>query len=114
MCKNKDFCGIAMPSEKDHILEFNQYMSSDKMPYIIYAHTESLIRKKDGCENNPEKERGEEDIPCEYWMSTCWEFDHIENMHTLYRGKDCMEKFCVPLREHAKNIIDFEKKKCYR
>ena len=47
-------------------------------------------------------------------MSTCWEFDHIENMHTLHRGKDCMEKFCVPLREHAKNIIDFEKKKCYR
>ena len=23
-CKNKDFCGIVMPSEKDNILEFNQ------------------------------------------------------------------------------------------
>ena len=32
-------------------------------------------------------------------------------MHTLYRGKDYMKKFCVALREHAKNIIDFEKKK---
>ena len=31
-CKNKDFCGIVMPSEKDKILEFNQYMKSDKMP----------------------------------------------------------------------------------
>ena len=66
VCKNKDFGGIAMPSEKDNILEFNQYMSSDKMPYIIHADNESLIRKKDGCENNPEKERGGEDIPCEY------------------------------------------------
>ena len=37
VCKNKDFCGIVMPSEKDSILEFNQYMKSDKMPYIIYA-----------------------------------------------------------------------------
>ena len=37
VCKNKDFCGIVMPSEKDNILEFNQYMKSDKMPYIIYA-----------------------------------------------------------------------------
>ena len=30
-----------MPSEKDGILEFNQYMKSDKMPYIIYADMES-------------------------------------------------------------------------
>ena len=37
VCKNKDFCGIVMSSEKDKILEFKQYMKSDKMPYIIYA-----------------------------------------------------------------------------
>ena len=44
-------------------------------------------------------------------MSTIWEFDNIENKHTLYRGEDCMKKFCESLREHAKNIIDFETKK---
>ena len=32
-----------MLAEKDNILEFNQYMKSDKMPYIIYGDTESLI-----------------------------------------------------------------------
>ena len=41
--KNKDFCGIVMPSEKDNILEFNQHINSDKMPYIIYAGIEFLI-----------------------------------------------------------------------
>ena len=30
-CK-KDFCGIEVPSEKNKILEFKQYMKSDKMP----------------------------------------------------------------------------------
>ena len=30
-------------------------MKSDKMPYIIYADIESLIRKIDGCANYPEK-----------------------------------------------------------
>ena len=44
-------------------------------------------------------------------MSTIWAFDEIENKHTLYRGKNCMKKFCASLREHAKNIIDFEKEK---
>ena len=43
ICKNKDFCGITMPSEKDKILEFKQYMKSDKMLYSICADIESLI-----------------------------------------------------------------------
>ena len=30
-------------------------MKSDKMLYIIYADLESLIKKIDGCVNNPEK-----------------------------------------------------------
>ena len=44
-------------------------------------------------------------------MSTISGFDYIENKHNLYRGKDCKKKFCESLREHAKNITDFEKKK---
>ena len=54
-CKNKDLCGIVMPSEKDKILEFNQYMKSDKMQYIIYADMESLFRKINRRANNPKK-----------------------------------------------------------
>ena len=42
-CKNKDCCVIAITSENDNILEFNQYIKLDKMPYIIYADIESLI-----------------------------------------------------------------------
>ena len=84
------------------------------MPYIIYADIESLIKKIDGCANNAKNSSTTkigEHIHCGYSMSAIWAFDHIENKHTLYRGKDCMKKFCESLREHAKNIIDFEKKK---
>ena len=44
-CRNKDLCGTAMPSEKDNILKFNQYIKSDKMQYIIYADIGFLIKK---------------------------------------------------------------------
>ena len=44
-------------------------------------------------------------------MSKIYGFRHIENKHTLYREKDCLKKICDHLREHAKNIIAFEKKK---
>ena len=102
--KIKDFYGIVIPSEKDKILEFNKYMKSDKMSYIIYADMELLIKKIDGCANNPENSSTTkigEHIPCEYSMSTIWAFGNIENNHTLYRGKDCTKKFCESLREQA-------------
>ena len=44
-----------MPSEKENMLAFKHYMKSDKMPCIIYADIESLIKKINGCENNSEK-----------------------------------------------------------
>ena len=69
VCKNEDFCGIAMRSEKDKILKFKQYMKSSKIPYIIYAGIESSIRKINGCENNPETSSTKnivEHIPCGY------------------------------------------------
>ena len=103
-----------MQTEKDNILKFNRYMKSDKVPYIIYADIEPLIRQIDGCASNSEKSStikiGEHN-PCRYSMSTIWGIGHIENKHTLYCGKDCMKKFCDSLKEHAKNIILFEKKK---
>ena len=103
-----------MPSEKDNILKFNQYMKPDKMLCIIYDDIESLIKKIGEYANNPETPSTAiigEHILCEYSMSTIWAFDHIEIKHTLYPGEDCMKKFCESLREHTKNIIDFEKKK---
>ena len=103
-----------MPPEKDNILEFNQYIKSDKIPYIIYADIKSLFRKKDGCANNPQNSSTTkigEHIHCGDSMSTVRKFDHIEDKDTSYRGKDCMEKVCINLSEYTKNIIDFEKKK---
>ena len=35
----------------------------------------------------------------------------MENKHDVYKGKDCMKKFCESLREHAIKIINFIKKK---
>ena len=72
------------------------------MPFIIYANIESLIKKIDGCANNPEnssKIKTGQHIPCVHSMSKIWGFDHIE--------KDCVKRFCTSKRKHAKNIIDF-------
>ena len=75
-----------MSSKKDNILEFNQYMKSDKMPYLIYTDMEPLIKKIDGCINNPETSltvKIGQHFPCRYSMPIIWTLVHIENKHIL-------------------------------
>ena len=38
VCQNKDFCGVVMLSEKDDILEFNQYMKCQ------YSNSKQLVQ----------------------------------------------------------------------
>ena len=97
LCRDKYFCLIIMPCEEDNISKFNQYMNSCKMPYIIYADTESLIKEIDGCAYNPKNSSTTkicEHIPCEYSKLAIWEFNNTEKKHTLYRKEDCIKKFC--------------------
>ena len=56
--------------------------------------------------NHPEKSsttKISDHIPCGYSMSVIWRFDHIENKHTLYHGKDCLKKFCTSLTREKYN-----------
>ena len=103
-----------MPSEDDDILEFNQYQKFDKAIFIIYADLECLIEKIDECKNNPENSfttKVSEHIPSGFSMSTIQSFKSIENKHDIFRGRDCMKKFCESLREHVMDIINCKKEK---
>ena len=94
MCvKIKLFFNIAMPSEDTKILELNLNQKPDKALLIIYADLECLIEKIDGSKNNPENSyttKVSEHIPSGFSMSAISLFKSIENMHYLYRVKDCM------------------------
>ena len=99
-----------MPSEDTKTLEFNQYQKSDKAPSIIYADLECLIGEIDRCKNNHENSlttKVGQHISPGFSMSTILSIKSIENKHDVYRGKDCMKKFCESLRDHAMKIIIF-------
>ena len=44
-------------------------------------------------------------IPSSFSMSTIYLLRSIENRHDVYKGKDCMKKFCGFLRKQAIKII---------
>ena len=117
VCENTDFCGIVMPSPKNNKLQFDQYTKTDKMRYIVYADLESLIKKIEGCANNPEKSsttRIGKHVPCGHSMWNKWTFDSKGKKHSSYRGEYCIKKCCCSQREHATNVINFENNKMLR
>ena len=114
VCKKKDFCNAVMPSKDTKRSEFNQYQIFDKAAFLIYADLECLIENIDGCKNNPENSyttKVGEHTRSGFSVSTISSSKSIENKYDVYRGKDCMKKFCESLREHATMIMSFKKKK---
>ena len=68
----------------------------------------------DGCKSNPEKSsrtKADEHIAPRFPMSTILSLRDIKNKHNVYRGGDCIKKFCECLKKHARRIINFKKKK---
>ena len=66
------------------------------------------------CHNNPKNSsttKIKKHTPSGYSLVTHCSFDLIKSKFECYRGKDCMEKFCKDLKEHATKIISYEKEK---
>ena len=75
-----------------------------------------FTKKRTILSNNPEKSYTEQKAkqePPGWAMFTRCSFDKAENKLDYYRGRDCIEKLCKELKEHAMKIINYEKKKWY-
>ena len=92
-----------MPSEDTKILELNHYQKSDKASFFVYTDLKWLVKKMNGCKNNPENwftTNIGENIPSSISMSTIFSFKSIGNNHDVCRSKDPTKK-CKFSRDHA-------------
>ena len=102
-----------MPDDDNNILEYISGEKSLKVPFIIYADLECLLKKINTCSNNPDKSYTEKKAvhkPSGYSLVTCCSFDKSKNERKYYRGEDCMKMFCKDLKEQAMKITNYEKK----
>ena len=116
VCKNHDYCYVQMPKEDNKILKYNHGEKSMKLPLIIYANLESFLEKISTCHNNSKKSlttKISQHTPSGYSLFTHCSFDTTKNRLDYYRGVDCMKNVCLNLKEHAKKIINYEKKRNY-
>ena len=85
-----------------------------EIQFIIYADLESLLQKMSIFHNNTKNwstTKINENTSSGYLLFTHWSFNATKNKLDCYKGKDCMERFCKDLKEHATKIFDHQKKK---
>ena len=113
LCNNHDYCEIVMPTEDKNILKYKSGEKSLKVPTIIYLDLESLLIKQQSSQNNPENSYTEKKPiheACGYSLNLVRSYDTNKNIHSFNRGQDCIRKLCKDLRNHTKEIINYEKK----
>ena len=112
VCKNHDYCYVETPKENNEKLKYSHGEKSMKVPFIIYADM-SLLEKMSTCHNNPKKSsttKINKHTLSGYSLFTHCSFDATKNKLDCYRRKDCMERCCKDLKEHAARIINYEKR----
>ena len=103
-----------MPKQFEKILKYNPGEKSLKAPFAIYLDLEYFLKKEQSCQNNPEKSYTEKKAmhePSGWAMLIRSSIDKTEDKLDYYRGKDCIEKLCKRLKDHAVKIINYKKKK---
>ena len=90
-----------MPEESKNVLKYRPGDKSLKLPFIIYADLECLLKKEQFCQNNPKNsytERKAKHKPSGYSLKLNCLFDETKSRRKFYRRKDCIEKFCEDVK----------------
>ena len=108
-CRNHEAVKINMP-EKGTMLRFKHHERSEKLPFIIYADTEALIKEMHNCDPNPQnsytkKYQKHKPISFSYYIKS-FDDNVYESKLRKYTGEDAMEKFVEWIEEDVKEIAN--------
>ena len=95
-CKNNEAVQIEMPHKKP-IVEYLNGQFQFKVPFIMYADFESILKPIQGPGNNPSisSMRGVNvHTPSGWCVYSKFAYGKVMNPLKEYRGKDCVSKFC--------------------
>ena len=115
LSRHQQYCGeyesvkIELPKEGT-MLKFKNYLRAEKVPFIIYADTEALIKPIQSCEPDPKnsytkKYQKHEPISFSYYIK-CFDDNVYESRLRSYTGVDTMGKFVECLEEDVKIIAN--------
>ena len=106
-CINNESVKVIMP-HKNLRVEFCDGQFQFKVPFIMYADFESILEPIQGLGNNPmiSSTRGVNNhVPSGWCIHSKFAYNgKVENPLKLYRGKDCIKKFCDHVTGEAQHL----------
>ena len=105
-CINNESVKVEMPHKKP-IVQYSDGQFQFKVPFIMYADYESILKPIQGPENNPRisSTRGiNNHIPSGWCVCSEFAYGKVENSLKLYHGEDCITKFCDHINEEAHRL----------
>ena len=100
-CKANEAIRIEMPSWKPYVM-YSKGQYQLKVPFAMCADFESLLVKP------PEGEKGVVNIhePSGWCVKSGFAYGDVKDPIKLYRGKDCIEKFCKHIISEAHRLYE--------
>ena len=95
-CINNESVKVEMPHKKP-LVQYSDGQFQFKIPFIMYADFESILEPIHGPENNLgiSSTRGiNNHIPSGWCVHREFAYGKVENPLKLYRGEECIKKFC--------------------
>ena len=118
-CYNNECVKTIMP-EPGTYLRFKNFVHSEKVPFVVYADTEALIKEIHNCDPDPNKSytkkyQKHEPVSFSYYIK-CFDNSVCEPILRTYtketpEGEDAMDVFIKWLEEDVKAIANIKPKK---
>ena len=107
-CKDNESVRIEMPHKKP-IVQYSNGQFQFKVPFIMYADFESILEPLHGPSNNPRisSTRGVNiHTPSGWCVQSEFAYGEVKDPLKLYRGKDCISKFCDHIIAEARCLYN--------
>ena len=105
-CRSNESVRIEMPA-KNPIVSYSNGQHQFKVPFVMYADFESILKPIQGVSNNPNMSsaRGVNvHKPSGWSLHTKFAYGKVKKPTTQYRGPDCVERFCEKIISEAKRL----------
>ena len=116
-CSSNGHVKVKMPTEKEKWLKFHDGQYQFKVPFMLYADFESILKpvdkryrdkmntmKADRKDKAPYTEKINTHIPSGWCVHITFAYRDVSDPLKMYRGKDCVEKVVEYIEEEVKRL----------
>ena len=118
-CSSNGHGKVKVPTEKEKWLKFHDGQYQFKVPFMLYADFESILKPVDERYRDkmnkmkterkgkaPYTEKINTHVPSGWCVHSTFAYGDVPDPLKMYRGKDCVEKFVEYIEEEVKRLYE--------